>query len=124
MLPASGSASACSRTCRARSRAPRRERSLGRLVTPDEACALIERGVPTPGGTWADLGAGTGTFTLALAALIGPLGKVYAVERDRSALQTLQRVASSNEPRGASVEVVDADFTGHLDLPPLTGILA
>ena len=36
--------------------------------------ALIRGGVPRAGGVWADLGAGTGNFTWALAELIGPQG--------------------------------------------------
>ena len=46
---------------------------------------LLREGV-TRGGTWADLGAGTGAFTLALAELVGPSGEVIAVDRDRGAL--------------------------------------
>jgi hypothetical protein len=41
--------------------------------------ALLARGVrQDEGGTWADLGAGTGAFTLALADLIGPHGVIHA----------------------------------------------
>ena len=36
----------------------------------------------TPGGTWADIGAGEGAFTLALADLLGPGGRIVAVDRD------------------------------------------
>ena len=93
-------------------------------MTPDDARALIERGVPAAGGTWADLGAGTGTFTVALAGLVGRSGTIYAVERDQGALPTLRSVASSSAPHHASIEVVDADFTRDLDLPLLAGILA
>ena len=46
------------------------------------------RGAVDPGGTWADIGAGTGAFTLALAYLLGPGGQVIAVDRDRGALDT------------------------------------
>ena len=91
-------------------------------MTPDEARALIERGVHEPGGSWADLGAGTGTFTVALAGVLGPLGTVYAVERDRAALRALRSIAGGNGT--ARIEVVQADFTHELDLPPLAGILA
>ena len=41
---------------------------------------LLRDGV-TEGGTWADLGAGTGAFTLALAELLGPGGEVIAVDQ-------------------------------------------
>ena len=39
--------------------------------------------------TWADLGAGDGTFTLALASLLPPGSVVHAIDTDRSALKRL-----------------------------------
>jgi ubiquinone/menaquinone biosynthesis C-methylase UbiE len=80
---------------------------------------LLRDGV-TPGGTWADLGAGTGAFTLALAELVGPGGEVIAVDRDRGALRELERAL---RPGGAAVRTLGADFTKPLDLPPLDGIV-
>lgn len=38
---------------------------------------------------WADLGCGRGTFTLALAELLGPGSTIVAVDEDRSALRAL-----------------------------------
>ena len=49
-----------------------------------DAAALIRSAVTEPGGKWADLGAGTGTFSRALATLLGPAGTVYAVDHDLS----------------------------------------
>jgi ubiquinone/menaquinone biosynthesis C-methylase UbiE len=66
------------------------------------------------GQTWADLGAGSGTFTRALAELIGEGGTVYAVDRDVRGLR--------KSFVGAKVEVIEADFTG-LKLPLLDGLL-
>lgn len=43
-----------------------------------------------PGGIWADLGAGSGAFTLALRELIGPEATIYAVDKDRGALRRLE----------------------------------
>jgi hypothetical protein len=40
-------------------------------MTTADAMALVRPAVATAGGTWADLGAGGGTFTRALAALLG-----------------------------------------------------
>lgn len=85
----------------------------------DEAIALIEDAVP-PGGAWADLGAGRGTFTRALGELVGPSGTVWAVDRDRAAIRALRRL---DLPGGASVRVLDADFTGSLELPEVDGVL-
>ena len=45
------------------------------------------RGAVEPGGTWADIGAGSGAFTLALADLLGPGGRIVAVDRDARALE-------------------------------------
>ena len=45
--------------------------------------ALIRAAVTETGGTWADIGAGEGAFTLALADLLGPGGRIVAVDRDR-----------------------------------------
>jgi len=78
------------------------------------------RGGVTAGGTWADLGAGTGAFTLALAELLGPKGEVTAVDRDRGALRELER---SLRPGGAAVRTLGADFTKPIDLPSLDGIV-
>ena len=43
---------------------------------------LLRGALPQAGGTWADLGSGTGAFTLALAELVGPHGTVYSVDTD------------------------------------------
>lgn len=80
---------------------------------------LLRDGV-TGGGTWADLGAGTGAFTLALAELVGPTGQVIAVDRDRGALRGLERAL---RPGGATVRTLDADFTKPIDLPALDGVV-
>jgi precorrin-6B methylase 2 len=80
---------------------------------------LLRDGV-TRGGTWADLGAGTGAFTLALAELVGPGGEVIAVDRDRGALRELEQAL---RPGGAAVRTLSADFTKQIDLPSLDGIV-
>jgi len=80
---------------------------------------LLRDGV-TSGGTWADLGAGTGAFTLALAELVGPTGEVIAVDRDRGALRELERTVRRD---GATVRTMNADFTKPIELPPLDGIV-
>ncbi len=48
--------------------------------------ALLRAAVE-PGGSWADIGAGEGAFTLALADLLGPGGRIVAIDRDRGALE-------------------------------------
>ena len=84
---------------------------------------LIRNGVPGAGGVWADLGAGTGNFTWALRQLLGPQATIYALDRDRRAIERQQiAMAQTNEP-GATVVPIQADFTRPLDLPPLDGVL-
>ncbi len=80
---------------------------------------LLRRGV-APGGKWADLGAGTGAFTLALAELVGPVGEVIAVDRDRGALRELERAA---RPGAAAIRTLAADFTKPIDLQSLDGVV-
>jgi SAM-dependent methyltransferase len=88
-----------------------------------EAERLIAPAV-RPGGSWSDLGAGSGTFTLALARLLGAAGTVYAVERDASAVVSLATLARSGARNDrAEIVVVEADFTERLELPALDGAL-
>jgi ubiquinone/menaquinone biosynthesis C-methylase UbiE len=85
---------------------------------------LLTGGVPSPGGVWADFGAGQGSFTLALADLIGPQGEIYAIDQDRGALRDLKRAMSSTfVQRRPSLHLLDADYTRPLELPPLDGIV-
>lgn len=81
-----------------------------------EAVALLSGAVPRRAGTWADLGAGDGTFTRALTRLLGPGSRIYAVDRDPSALATLERAAGQD---AVTVIPVAADFTRPFDLPGL-----
>lgn len=85
--------------------------------------ALLARGVTQgEGGTWADLGAGTGAFTLALADLIGPHGVIHAIDRDRAALAELRSAFVSAVPQ-AELRPQAADFTRRLDLGDLDGVV-
>jgi SAM-dependent methyltransferase len=83
---------------------------------------LLRDGVP-PGGTWADIGAGAGAFTLALADLLGPGGRIVAVDRDAGALRDAAETVGRSFP-GVELEVVVADFRRPLALPGLDGLVA
>ncbi|HRQ37661.1 MAG TPA: class I SAM-dependent methyltransferase [Chloroflexota bacterium] len=83
---------------------------------------LLQNGVPHTGGVWADLGAGEGAFTLALAELIGPSGTIYAVDRDGRALQSLEKTMRRSFPQ-ITLHTIQADFTRPLALPPLDGVV-
>ena len=76
-----------------------------------------------PGGTWADIGAGPGAFTLALADLLGPGGRIVAVDRDNGALRENAAAVGARFP-GVALESVRGDLTCPLVLPPLDGIVA
>ena len=75
--------------------------------------ALLEGGVTSRGGRWADLGAGEGAFTLALADLVGPDAHITAIDKDASALRGISR----------RFETRVADFTTPLDLHDLDGVV-
>ena len=46
--------------------------------------------------SWADLGCGSGTFTLALASMLYQGSTVYAVDKDRAVIKALPEVFNSN----------------------------
>jgi SAM-dependent methyltransferase len=75
--------------------------------------SLLKPAVTTRGGSWADLGAGEGAFTLALADLLGPGAHIIAVDKDARALRAI----------GHGVETRVADFTKPLDLHDLDGVV-
>ena len=76
--------------------------------------ALIQDGVIAKGGRWADLGAGEGAFTLALADLLGPGSHITAVDKDAG---SLRRLAST------TIDTLVADFTRKLPLTGLDGVV-
>jgi ubiquinone/menaquinone biosynthesis C-methylase UbiE len=83
---------------------------------------LLRKGIVQTGGVWADLGAGDGAFTLALAELIGESGTIYAVDRDQGALRRLARAMQGEFPKVA-LHCLVGDFDQPLELPPLDGIV-
>jgi ubiquinone/menaquinone biosynthesis C-methylase UbiE len=89
----------------------------------DDHVRLIEGGVGRgSGGVWADLGAGSGAFTLALRDVAGSEVEIIAVDRDRGGLRSLRDAMDRRFP-GARLHLLEGDFSRELDLPPLDGIL-
>ena len=76
------------------------------------------------GETWADVGAGRGAFTRALAELIGPNGTLWAVDRDPHVLaENGERIRAMPPGSAPKLHVLVGDFTRPLTLPPLDGIV-
>jgi ubiquinone/menaquinone biosynthesis C-methylase UbiE len=74
------------------------------------------------GGTWADLGAGEGAFTLAIAELLGPGAHITAVDRDAGSLRRLGDEMGRKFP-ASRLEIAVADFTRALGLSGLDGVV-
>ena len=93
--------------------------------------ALLKKGVDGP-GVWADLGSGTGAFTLALADLLGPEGEIYSLDKDAGALRQQERAMGARFPevrvhylvadlsRPAAQAGAGQPFPG---IPPLDGVV-
>src|SRR6266576_1381815 len=97
----------CAASCRSS------RRGCGKKLNHADHVALIKDGVADRGGRWADLGAGEGAFTLALADVLGPQAHIVAVDKDARALR----------PLDGQFETRVADFTKGLDLHNLDGAL-
>ena len=82
-----------------------------------DAEALLAAALSAGPGVWIDFGAGTGTFTRALANRLGAGSRVYAVDRDRRAVASL---AGKRWMRGVDVVPVLSDFTQPSPLPGVT----
>ncbi len=83
---------------------------------------LLCEGVTATDATWADFGAGSGAFTLALAELLGPGAEIHAVDRDDRALREGARRMARHFP-GTNLTCHHADISSQLTLPPLDGIV-
>jgi SAM-dependent methyltransferase len=87
---------------------------------PDAIEMLAESGVRALGPTtWADLGCGNGTFTLALADLLAPGSTIHAMDRDGVALRKIPSVRNS-----VRITTHRGDFTNQMwPFTNLDGIL-
>jgi len=66
------------------------------------------------GQTAADLGCGPGFFTPALAELVGPGGRVYAVDSDERAVREVERKAKDRGLRNIEARTVSASRLGFI----------
>ncbi len=96
----------------------------------DDHVALIRGAFPasdsrlqSPDTIWADFGAGSGAFTLAIRDLAGPAADIYAIDRDRSALESLRDAMRRRFPE-TYLYLLDGDIRHPPELPSLDGIVA
>jgi len=83
------------------------------------------------GGVYADFGAGSGAFTLALRELIGLDATIYAVDKDNKSLRELENSHRARFDSIRNLIPLNQDFTRLVDistgstqrLPPLDGIV-
>lgn len=80
------------------------------------AKSMLQPAISSTEGIWADIGAGTGTFTMALQEILTG-GTIYASDKNPHALWRL--------PKTNNVELIvhEGDFHRPLDLPELDGII-
>lgn len=92
-----------------------------------DATAFIRAAVGSQSGAWADLGAGTGTFTEALAVILGRSGSVVAVDHDPNAVAALQAFAHADGSRASVTaaigDLADLDAIRELEGTELDGAL-
>ncbi len=96
-------------------------------MTTEEAKELIRDAVLGPDGepvgrVWADLGSGSGTFSFALAELLGEGGEVVALDREEAAVASLRDgLRARSTSGGAQVLPVLGDFRELDEVDSLTG---
>ena len=91
-------------------------------MTREDHRALLGGGIAASGGSWADLGSGSGAFTAALAEALGPTAIIYSVDSDEHALRVQERVLRARFPR-LHLHLLRADFNQILELSDLDGIV-
>jgi ubiquinone/menaquinone biosynthesis C-methylase UbiE len=84
---------------------------------------LLQPANLTQGGVYADFGAGSGAFTLALRELVGLDATIYAVDKDRSSLRELENSHRARFNTTLSLFLLPKDFSQPLEIPPLDGIV-
>jgi len=74
-------------------------------------------------GIYADFGAGSGAFTLALRELVGLDSTIHAVDKDKSTLHELEEAHRARFHSTERLLLLSSDFSRPLSLPPLDGIV-
>jgi len=74
-------------------------------------------------GVYADFGAGSGAFTLALRELVGLDSTIYAVDKNRTSLSELESNHRARFQTTRNLLLLTSDFSRSLELPLLDGIV-
>lgn len=82
-----------------------------RLLRPPKKFALQ---YVSKGAVAADLGCGPGFFILAMAEVVGPSGKVYAIDSDERSIEALRSKVSKQGYRNIEVRVASASELGFI----------
>jgi ubiquinone/menaquinone biosynthesis C-methylase UbiE len=72
---------------------------------------------------YADFGAGSGAFTLALRELVGLDALIYAVDKNRASLKELESNYRARFNTTDNLILLPKDFSSPLEIPPLDGIV-
>lgn len=80
--------------------------------------AFLRRIGVRPGQCVLDFGCRNGQYTLPAAKVVGPLGRVYAMDKDAGALRTLRRTIRKR--RIDNIRVLRVTGSGPLSVPPRT----
>ena len=94
---------------------------INRLFGPPQK--LVEPYVKK-GQSVADLGCGRGYYTLALAELVGPAGKVYAVDLDKKNIRVLKKKADKGHHHNIEIHVSSAADLSFIEDKSVDFILA
>ena len=90
------------------------------------AIALIRKGIRNESiepQVWADLGAGSGLFSRALATLLPPASKIYAVDRDQASLNEIDWPYPDKTLIRVNADIQETLQLPMLELPMLDGAL-
>jgi len=95
-------------------------------VDAQDARDLLATAVEPASGIWVDLGAGTGTFTHALASILSPPSRIYAVDSDRRALDGIRQGSAIPGVQVSSIvgDITDPATLAGIGEQKLNGILA
>lgn len=86
-------------------------------MTHEEATSFLAPAILPQNGTWADIGAGTGVFTMALRSILEPGSRILAVDKNPHSLWSLPLAGQT------PIEVIEGDFTRPFALDPCQGMV-